>query len=153
MAVDDGARTTLSTDDDFEIGHAADTGYARGRSPGIYTLTVINLLLAGLAVLALRTVAGAETYTLKESADIGADLEATLLGLSIMRFGLYTAVAGFALAALATLSLMRLGWRVQIFWAALVGLTLVGLPYSVPVIVFMLNRRTRSRFFGPPLDS
>ena len=119
-----------------------------GRSVGIFVLVLLNLLLAGLCILALRTIAGAHEYGIKESADIGSDLEAMLAGLDVMRIALYTLAAGFAASALAVLSLWRIGWLVQALWAVLMCLSVAGLPYGLPVLVFLFRRRTRARFFG-----
>ena len=153
MTVDDGLpRRVTRADDDVESVRAGESAPGRNRSAGIYTLAAVNLFLAALALLALRIVSGAEEFALTQSADIGSDLEATLLGLSVLRIGLYIVVGGFALASLATLSLTRIGWIIQIFWATAVGLTLAGIPYGVPVLAYMLRARTRARFLGSPLD-
>lgn len=118
------------------------------RSLGIYLLALLNLLLGVLALCGLEYIAGAQAYALKNSPEIGADLEAALAGLGAMRACLYLLAGGFGISALAVLSLTRAGFGVQVLWAALLCLTLVGLPYGLPTLVFLLRSGTRARFRG-----
>jgi len=120
----------------------------RRRSLGIYLLALANLLLCALALLSLRLLAGAEQYALKDSPEIGADLDAALAGLSAMRWGLALIAGGFAASALGVFSLTRIGWWAQFLWAALACLSLLGLPYGLPALVFLLRETTRARCFG-----
>jgi hypothetical protein len=119
-----------------------------GRSAGIYALVFVNVALAAICILGLRLITGAHEYGVKESADIGSDLEAMLAGLEVMRIALYALAAGFGVSALAVLSPWRIGWFVQALWAVLMCLSVAGIPYGLPVLVFLFRRGTRARFFG-----
>ncbi len=120
----------------------------RGPSRGIWALAVANLLLACLSFLGLRFLAGAERYLINDSVEFGSDLRAALAGLLVLRILAYFLAGGFLVSALGMISLTRLGWRLQKLWALLLCLTLVGLVYSIPVLVFMRQAGTRSRFFS-----
>ena len=126
---------------------------AVGRSLGIWLLVLADLALAALALFGVRIVSGASEYASQNSADIGSELEAALAGLTVMRIGLYALAGGFIVSALAAVSLTRIGYTIQLLWAVLVCLSLVGLPYGVPALVFLARKTTRARFFGSPSGS
>ena len=46
-------------------------------------------------------------------------------------------IGGFTISSLGVISLTRLGWRLQFLWALLLCLTIAGLPYGVPALVFL----------------
>jgi hypothetical protein len=137
----------------FEPGRRAE-GYsearAAGRSPGIWILTVLNLLLAGLCAYGIVFLAGARQYLTGDSAQFGASLDTTLAGLTILRIACFALVVGFALSALCVISLTRVGFWLQILWALVACATIAGIVYALVVLVFMLRRPTRDRFFARP---
>lgn len=122
----------------------------RRRTKGIHGFALVNLLLTILSVCLLRVVSGADHYARTEAADIGTELEAALAGLWVLRIGLIVLAAGFTISALGAVSLTRIGWRAQLLWAILVSLSVVGLLYGIPALLFLLRSDTRARFgVGP----
>ena len=117
---------------------------------GIWILTLTNLIFAGLAAGGLLFLAAAEKYLINESAEFGSELNAALYGIWALRICSYVLIGGFSISALGVISLTRLGWRLQVLWALLLCLTIAGLPYCVPTLVFLRRSSTRARFFGPP---
>lgn len=118
---------------------------ARRRTSGIWALAILNVLLGALAVLGILFVAAAQGYLVSESAEFGSEMEAAQTGLLVLRIAFYALTAGFVVSALGTISLTRIGLRLQFLWAVLLCLTLVGAVYGLPVLVFL--RRGRARYF------
>jgi hypothetical protein len=108
---------------------------------------VLTDLALGIASIAIyRMVSRAAAYTVQESGEIGADLEAALAGFAVMRAVLAVLIAGFFVAGIGALSLSRIGWRAHVAWSSLLSLSLAGLPYGGPTLVYLLRRATRERF-------
>ena len=121
---------------------------ASGRSRGIFLLFLIDLVLAGLSGGAVWWLFGARRYLLNDSAEFGTEMADALVGLRVMTIAAGVLAGGFLLSALGVLSLSRLGYRVQMLWALLLCVTLVGLPYAIPVLLYLRRSETHARFFA-----
>ena len=120
---------------------------ARGRSLGIFALVAVDLALAGLALLGVGFLGGARGYLLTDSPDFGTEMSDALVGLRVLVTIAWSLAGGFLLAALGTLSLTRLGYRLQALWAILLCFTVAGIPYGAAVLAYLRRPSTHSRFF------
>jgi len=120
---------------------------ASRRSLGLFALFAADLVLAGLAVLLVWWLFGARRYLLNDSAEFGTEMDDALRGLKSLSIAGWILAGGFALSALGVLTRTRAGYRVQVLWALLLCLTLVGLPYGIAVILFLRRPETHARFF------
>jgi hypothetical protein len=119
-----------------------------GRSLGVFLLVFIDLALAGLAVGGAFFLAGARAYLLADSSDFGTEMSDALTGLKVLTLLCWVLAGGFAVSGLGVLSLTRIGYRLAALWALLVCVTVAGLAYGVPVLVFLRLRSTRERIFS-----
>jgi len=120
---------------------------ARGRSAGILALTIADLALAVLAAGAVVFLIAARSYLLTESSDFGTEMSDALVGLRVLITAGCVLAVGFLLSGLGVLSLTRLGYRLQALWALLLCFVLVGIPYGLPVLLFLRRPATHARFF------
>jgi hypothetical protein len=127
---------------------APEAAPARGRSIGVFVLVLLDLALAGAAVGAVFFLAGARSYLLTDSSDFGTEMDDAMRGLSFLSRAGWVLAGGFLLSALGTLTLSRIGYRLQALWAVLLCLTIAGAAYGIPVLVFLRRRDTRDRFFS-----
>src|SRR5262245_15338818 len=121
---------------------------ARGRSAGILALTITDLLLAGLASGAVLFLIAARSYLLTQSSDFGTEMSDAVLGLRVLITSSCVLAVGFLLSGLGVLSLTRLGYRLQALWALLLCFGLVGIPYGLPVLLFLRRPSTHARFYS-----
>lgn len=118
----------------------------------ILGLVALNLgMVVGMFML-LRHILGAERFLLEESAELGGDLAATLTGLRVLRVAVYVLIAGFGLSAIGMVLRSRRGRVVQVVWAVLLCVTLIGAVYAIPVLLILRRPAVRARFDGPPMS-
>ena len=120
----------------------------RGRSLGVLSLVVVDLVLGGLAVGSLFFLWAARAYLLKDSPDFGSEMSDALIGLRALITAGGVLAGGFLLSALGVFSLTRIGYRIQALWAILLCATVAGLAYGLPVLLFLRRRATHARFFA-----
>ena len=116
---------------------------APARTRAVWILTLVDLALAGACGGIYYFLGQAQAYLLGDSPEFGADLDAATLGLRIMRIACLVLATGFVLSALGTISASRFGWRIQRLWAALMCLTVAGLPYGIGALI-VLRRAQRA---------